>query len=208
MDDAEFEELLALRHEVQGVEFKGPGARTEKPFAALVLRACLAMANHRDGGIVVLGVGEGGNKHLNPIGLSEQQSATWNYDDLSDLLAEYADPSVSFDVEPFHYKGNDFSIITVREFEDVPVLCRKEYLDHATNKQILRKGACYVRPRRKPQSSEIATSEDMRDLLDLATDKGIRRHIARNRAVGLLDVPKPEPSDDENYDAQLRDILG
>ena len=124
----------------------------------------LGMANRRDGGRVIIGVQDIGSV-LNPIGLDEAQLATWNYDHVSDRVAVYADPGVVFDLEIKEYNGRSYVVIQVEEFGDVPVLCKRAYDD------VLRDGACYVRPRRKPETTEIPTYADMRDLLDLATEK-------------------------------------
>jgi hypothetical protein len=48
--EEDFAKLLARGYESRGVEFKGPGIRTEKLFLARVVRAILGMANSRDGG--------------------------------------------------------------------------------------------------------------------------------------------------------------
>ena len=72
MTDEEFAQLLALSHEISGVEFKGPGARSDRRLFARVVRAALGMANRRDGGTVVIGVEDTGSS-LNPVGLRESQ---------------------------------------------------------------------------------------------------------------------------------------
>lgn len=68
--------------------------------------------------------------------------------------------------------------LQIREFESIPILCRKNYDD------ILRAGACYVRSRRKPETVEIPNQEDMRDLLDLATEKGLRKYFSQSALQG------------------------
>ena len=55
---------MALGREQRGIEFKGPGPGTDKPFAAKVIRAIMAMSNKTDGGIVVIGVEDTGTKLL------------------------------------------------------------------------------------------------------------------------------------------------
>ncbi len=202
MDNEKFEELLSLGHELAGIEFKGPGSRKDKAFAAYVIRACLGMANRRGGGQIVIGVIQSASTHPEGIGLSEAQASTWNHDEISDTLSDYADPSVSFAAEHIAYKEKTFVIITVSEFEDVPVICKKDYAD------ILRKGACYVRPRRKPETSEIPTQEDMRDLLDLAVQKRLRSFISLANAAGMSPGTTPKPLDDASFEAQASDILG
>jgi len=200
MQEAEFAELLEQGHELGGVEFKGPGSRKDKAYAAVVARACLGMANRGGGGIVIIGVQQSAQNPPDPVGLSEGEGSTWNHDELSDTLSEYADPSISFELELFKYQGKTFALIRVFEFSDVPVLCRKDYRD------ILRKGACYVRTRRKPETTEIPTQEDMRDLLDLATDKKLRAFVARAVPIGLLPLSPPE-RDADKFAEQAKDLL-
>lgn len=55
-------EWIALGREQRGVEFKGPGPRSSKHLCGKVLRAMMAMANRRDGGFVVIGVDENGQR--------------------------------------------------------------------------------------------------------------------------------------------------
>src|SRR5918992_3524376 len=76
-------------------------------------------------------------------------------------------------------------VIQVKEFADIPVLCKRSY------DNVLREGACYVRSRRKPETSEIPTLADMRDLLDLATEKRLREHLALLERIGLIVLPSP-----------------
>ena len=90
----------------------------------------------------------------------------------------------------------------VEEFSDIPVLCKRSY------DNVLRDGACYVRTRRKPETSEIPTQADMRDLLDLAIDKGVSKFLNRAQRVGLSfpsTVASPV-TDQERFDEQLRDV--
>lgn len=166
MDEIEFREILAQGHELSGIEYKSPGSRTDKAFAAKVVRACLGMANHKGGGRIFLGIAEKAQLPPEPTGISDADALTWNYDELSATLSEYADPSISFEIEVFPYDGNKFVNITVAEFQEIPIICKKDYQEQSPKKEmVLRKGACYVRTRRKPETTEIPSQEDMRDLL-------------------------------------------
>ena len=159
------------------------------------------MCNRRDGGTVIIGV-EDNQGVLNPVGLTEDDLAGWNYDALADQIARYADPSASFAVDIREYDGNSYVVIEVEEFSDIPVLCKRSYDD------VLQDGACYVRPRRKPETSAIPTQADMRDLLDLAIEKGVTRFLERARRVGLFSIPTAElqVTDRERFDEQLGDL--
>lgn len=202
MTDEEFAELLKLEHELSGVEFKSPGLRTDRTLINLVARAVMGMANRRDGGRVVVGVREESGK-LDRVGLTEAEVESWRYDLVADVLAPMADPPVGFDIEVHRVDGRDFILIEVREFEDVPVICRRNYPRslRAGQKAILRDGAVYVRPRRKPETTEIAGQTEMRDLLELATEKRLRQVIGTvSRAGGAVEG---RPSADEAFTNEL-----
>ena len=196
LTEQQFRELLAPGYEPYGVEFKGPGLRTDRRMLAQVARATLGMANQRDGGLVIIGVDDDGNA----MGLPEDQLATWDYDDVAASLAEYADPYVNFELQVLAYDGRSFVILRVAEFEEIPVLCKRDY------PEVLRKGACYVRTRRMPETSEIPSQTEMRELLELAVDKGVRRFIERARATGLLTSGPVPPTDQERFEEQLEDL--
>jgi len=123
--EQELEAILAQGHETPGVEFKGPGKRTNSAFLASVIRAMLGMANHRDGGHVILGID---SESLEPVGLDDDEEASWlNYDALAPAVNEYASPSLSFNVQSVTFRENQIVIIRVEEFEEIPILCRKEF---------------------------------------------------------------------------------
>ena len=201
MTDQEFAEIMALGHEASGIEFKGPGPLSDRQLVVQVVRAVLGMANKRDGGQVIIGVEDAGGV-LNPAGLNDVDLATWQYDAVADNLAVYADPSVNFDLEVREYNNQQYVVLFVEEFVDIPVLCKRDYPG------VLRNGACYVRTRRKPETSEIPTQADMRDLLDLAIDKGVALYLDRAQRVGMIVLPTvtPSPTDQELLDQQLGDL--
>ena len=210
MTDLEFAEIMSLGHELTGVEFKasGPLNARKSPgiFVAQVVKAMLGMANRRDGGTIVVGV-EDKSGTLNPVGVNDGDLKTWVYDRLADQIANYADPSMSFDIEIQEYDGNQYVVVLVHEFDDVPVLCKRSYSQQG--QQVLRDGACYVRARRKPETTEIPTQADMRDLLDLAIDKGVRRYLERAQRLGIITLPgEPlQPQSEELFNQQIGELL-
>jgi predicted HTH transcriptional regulator len=213
MTEQEFATLLAKGHELHDTEFKGPGKRSDKAFMAKVIRAVLGMANRRDGGRIIIGVEED-DEVLNPIGLTEDQLDTWkSYDKLSVVINEYAQPSVSFDREFLTYKGNQLVIIRVLEFDDVPILCQRDLHDSPSPKKntapMLRRGALYTRGRQSPKTTEVSTAEDMRELLDLAIEKGVHRFLERARRVGLFHpgpAPPTELTDEARFEKQKEEL--
>lgn len=205
MTPQQFKELIAelavLGHELSGIECKGPGARTTKSFLVKVIRAMLGMANRRDGGHIIIGIEDGGDALL-PKGLSSGELDSWQYDSLSDSVAEYADPGFSFELQKHDDdSGKKYVLVSVNEFDIIPILCKKTF------DPFLRKGACYVRTRRKPETVEIPTQEDMRDLLDLAIEKGLRKFFRQADAAGIPISGVAPPSDQALFDQQVARLL-
>src|SRR5438093_4127100 len=126
MTDEEFQQIISLRHELHGVEFKGPGSRSDSHLLAKVTRAVLGMANRRDGGVIVVGVDETSNQ-LHPVGLNSAALATWSYDAVAAGIAAYVDPKIDFELEVHHHQGADYVVLLVKEFDDIPVLCGRDY---------------------------------------------------------------------------------
>lgn len=120
---------------------------------------------------------------------------------MAEQLARYADPGVSFELDIKEYQGNRYVVIEVEEFDDIPVLCKKAF------DNVLRDGACYVRTRRKPETSELPTQADMRDLLDLAIDKGVLRYIERAKSLGIISVATVPVTGEELFNRELGDAL-
>ncbi len=205
MRESELAEVLALGYELTGVEFKPPGPRTDAYLFATVTRAVLGMANRRDGGLVVIGA-EAAQPTVRPVGISEVDAGSWNYDDVMAGLSAAADPFVTVDLDTVSFDGKRFVVLRVHEFETVPVLCKREFKKEGTQTFVLRPAACYVRTRRKPETSEIPSQTEMRELLDLAVQKGVRQFIERAVSAGLPISPETTPKAAERFDAQLGDF--
>lgn len=203
----EIEAALRSGYELRGLELKGPGARKDSHLFAKVTRAALSLGNLRDGGHVVIGIEDGDPSAMLP-GLSAADLASWlAYDDVARKLAVYADPPFHFAVEGIRLaSGVDVAVIQIFEFADTPHLCAKDYQRQGSNELVLRRGALYVRPRKVPETSEVASLVEMRDVLQLATQKALRAYVETAERAGLsLAVPDgtpPGPSDDERYEAQ------
>ena len=205
MTEEEFEQYLVLGYESRSHEFKAPGPRSDKWLFGRVLRAMMGMANMRDGGLVILGVAEN-RKTPEPVGLSKSDLKTWNFDDLAAGVAPYAAPNIRFDREVATYNNRSFLVLRIHEFEDVPIICRKELQvpNSVTGKNevILKIGGLYVRSRSKPETVPVSTEADMRDVIELATDKEVVRFIRRTSRLGFT-APN---QDRERFDIELGDF--
>lgn len=147
MTPEEFAQILKLGHETQGIEFKGPFARSDKEQFAEVVRAVLGMANRRDGGLVVIGVdehddGTGTGTRLLAKGLTAVEREGWDHDAVLSIVNSYADPFVDLDVEPFEVDSKHFVALRVHEFAEFPVLCKKQYVKQKDKPDPLCQDSC------------------------------------------------------------------
>ena len=194
MTDEEFAALVEAGRERRNLEYKQSGSWTDAAYKTRIVKAILALTNIRDGGWVVIGMAEQQGAHV-AQGVMPADLKTIDEQTMQDGVGEYAAPYVSFTVETRTYGAAQFVLISVREFEEVPVICKKEFSG------VLRRGATYVRSRgRRPESVEVSNEADMREVLELAIDKGVQR-LRRRGYVQL------EPNAHEAYDEEARDIL-
>lgn len=159
MTTEELEELLEGADETDALEFKQAMA-----WESGLVKDILAMANIADGGRIIIGIED---ETYARQGLSVEQLATFNPDQMKDVVGSFADPFVEFSVSKATDKDNlSFVIIAVAPFSLSPVICKKD----GGNKNELRKGDVYFRSKtRRPCSERISNSSEMRDLLDRAT---------------------------------------
>jgi len=154
MTREEFLDLVAAG-EGPGVEFKNPRGAADHNFWE-VAKAVLGMANRRDGGLVLVGVAD--NRSIE--GLSETQVASWeNVDAVRQKLGPFADPFAYVDIQVVDAAadgapGRRCAAIAVQPFDQVPLLCGRAFSSHG--REVLRQGACYVRSRQMPATTEIA----------------------------------------------------
>jgi predicted HTH transcriptional regulator len=206
----ELEDYLRTGYERRGFELKGPGKSDDKRFLAKVARAALSMGNLRDGGYVVIGIDDAAPQAMLP-GLDGDQLASWlDYDAVSARLAVYCDPPLSFHLAEHELVTKSrVVVLEISEFADIPHLCACGYPD------VLREGGLYVRPRRIPETAEVASSVEMREVVDLAAEKRLRALIeTAERAGGAIvarrdTAPNERATDDrEQFETQNREAWG
>ena len=170
MNTEDLESLLSGAQETPQLDFKAPMEWDVKKFA----KDILAMANNQDGGAIVIGVDDG---TFTRRGTTTAQIASYNPDTMRDQMGEYADPFVQFSVSfPEDEQQRKYVVIEVSTFEDLPVICRKDGQDTD-------KGSIYCRSKtQKPQSARVSNSTDMRDIVDLA----VARRMRKLRRLGLI----------------------
>jgi predicted HTH transcriptional regulator len=196
--DSKLCEHIYLRKEDRGREYKAPMPWTDDLTKAKITRAILAMSNTIDGGVIIVGMRELEDKTYDPVGLSKADASTFNHDTIADYLKEYADPYAQFTVESIECGGKEFVCIQVTAFDDYPVICKKNGRD-------LEKGRIYVRSRTKNESAPVSSYAEMREVIDLAMDKVIKKSWSRLPCSKLVFTPPPEDAK-EKFAEQRKDL--
>ena len=165
--------------ESQGIEFK-----ESAPWESLkwkIIRTALAMANLRDGGIMVIGASER-NQSWELTGIESIHLETYKVDVVVDAINKYASPNIDLDIVLIkNVNGVDFLAIQVREFNDTPIVCKK---NGPLGKGIF-EGGVYVRPSGVAETTKVMKASQMHDLLELAAEKRARRILEVSHRIGL-----------------------
>ncbi len=197
-----FLELIAIGREDRNLEYKHSTSWDDKAFRAKVTKSILAMSNLRDGGHIIIGIEQQGDGSYSPKGMEQPHIDSFIFDDVARFVAEYADPYARFNLtKEKGEKGRQYVWIQVGEFEEIPVICRKSYSD------ILSAGKVYTRTRRVPESAEVPGHTEMREILDMATEKGIKTFIQRASQAGVQLTISPVQIAEQPFEEQLRGIF-
>lgn len=178
--------------ESQAVDFKESAAWSALKYR--IIRTVMAMSNLRDGGVVIIGVSERGTT-WDLSGITNDDLATYDADDIVDAVNKYASPPVEVEVVLVSY-GIDaqFLAIQVPEFAESPCVCKR---DDSGKSKPFAQGDIYVRPPGKAQTKRVSSAQEMSELLELAAEKRARRMIETGTRIGMVPAPAATAPFDE-----------
>ncbi|MBM4453821.1 MAG: ATP-binding protein, partial [Chloroflexi bacterium] len=175
MSDEALLELVYHGREERNLEYKSSMSWQATSTKAKIAKSVMAMANIPDGGAIVIGVVKEGETY-NPRGMEQDHVSSFRQDDVMEYINQkYADPYVELTVRTVDRDNKQFVVIQVSEFGQLPIICRNDGLEN------LLRGAIFTRSRVKHETIQVRSQTEMREILDLAVDKEIRR--LRNRGL-------------------------
>lgn len=200
--DSVFLQLVALGKEERNLEYKQSTSWNDNKFRLRLVKSILAMSNIRDGGHIVIGMeGQPDSRYL-PRGMTQEHLDSYTPDDVMRVAAEYADPYVRFTLtKERDQAGRNYVWIQVQEFDEIPVICRKSYSD------VLDGGKLYTRTRRIPESAEVPSSSEMREIIEMASERALRAFLQRADRAGFQLAIAPALRDEDSFKDQLRGII-
>lgn len=203
LSDNEVHGLIELGHETTNTEFKRGESLDNKAFVATVARAAMSLANTRDGGHILLGIDDvepaGDSSGMHPDHVDD-----WlNHDKIMAKINTYADPPMTLhSARRSLPDGRAIVVLEVAEFDSVPILCKRDHSDRLVS------GELYTRSLSRPESSRTHSQNELRAVLDLATQKQLRSFIETARGA-QLDIGLPGMADPFNQQLNsLQTILG
>ena len=184
LDEALLDYLISHGREERNLEYKQSMSWTNIATKVKIAKSAMAMANISDGGYIVIGVRKNGEVY-EPEGIQKNHADSFNQDEVMLWINEYADPYVELTVYLAEIAGKTFIVIQVQEFDQMPVVCKRNCED-------LKRGDIFTRSRRKYETARVGSQNEMREIIDLAVDKQIRR--LRSRGL-ITPVPTISPTE-------------
>jgi hypothetical protein len=202
ISETQLRELLAQRAETKNLDCKeffnwSTASNDEK--CALV-KDILAFMNTQDGGNIILGVSD---STLEPVGLKEEDFVSFDTTTLNDFLHKYTDPPTSCDVQKLTSDGRRHVVISIPEFKDLPIICKKDANSSKdSSKLILKASGLYIRTD-NARSIQVPNAEVMRELMNRAL---LRRGDQLLSTIEKLLTGKSVPKEQEvaKYNRELR----
>jgi hypothetical protein len=195
-------EMLRGGPESRAREFKQSMSWENPQTVGKVVKWALGAANLQDGGTLAFGLERQGALYV-PIGMSKSDYDSFDHDAVSSTVNTHATPHIDLSVEhiPLETEERLFVVIAVRQFVDYPVICAKDFV--VEGKAIVIKGRIYCRSRRTPETTEIQTPEDMREVIELATNRGLERYFRQRQIEGGSSSATAE----QQFRNQMEDLL-
>lgn len=191
LSEAEIKELLAQKTETKNLDCKeslnwDTASNDEK---CELVKDILAFMNTQDGGSILIGIRD---DTLDLVGLADDAFSSFDTTKVNDFLQRYTDPPASCEVQKLTIDGFRIIAITVPEFKDIPIICKKDANSSKDPKRlILKAGGLYIRTD-KATSVLVPTSEEMRDLINRALLKRGDQLLSTIEAL-LKGTPKTSP---------------
>ena len=153
------------------------------------------MSNIKYGGTIIIGMKKL-NNHYEPTGMTDEYFKTYDRDTIQEKVNEFADPPINISLEESIYKNKKFIAIQINEFDLNPIICKRDGKD-------FKKGAIYSRSYSKIETSEIKSQNELREILNISIEKGVRNYLSSLKRVGFI-FPETTEEDDELLFAKQR----
>src|ERR1043165_9987744 len=194
--------------ESTNIDAKGPTTWDGGEQSAGLTKDILALANCRDGGVIVIGKAEAQPGKFVLSGLSDPEASSFETTKVATWVNNHCSPPVNLVCYRQDHQSRPFIVITVSEFHDVPVICTKQFELSAPGKSpkiLLRKGTVYLRAP-NAESAPLSAVEEMRQLIGLATTKRADQMLVMFQAMLKGRPLLAEKPDEKLFQAEREEV--
>jgi predicted HTH transcriptional regulator len=189
--------LVNYHQEERWLEFKQTMSWSDRASQARITKAIVAISNIKDGGWIVIGKEEQDNGTFVNTGMTKDHFDSYDSDQVKTVVNNYADPYALIDVDKREIDAKCYVIIRVKEFEEIPMICKRSYSG------ILNEGIIYTRSMGgRPESIPVPSQTEMREIVRIAVTKGVRRWFEQTKEIGI-----PLEGDKSRFERQMEDLL-
>ncbi len=198
-------DVLRRPVETRDTEFK-----RSTPFEALkwkLLKTCLAMANLREGGRIIVGVAEEAGVPV-LVGMDPTHEGGYTQDIVYSFVNRHARPRVDLRLRIVEFEGKRFVGIDVRSFVRVPVFCGVKTPPDAGDDG-MRVGDIPGRTMERISTSKLYDADVVAEIIEVAVEKRVAEVIAMLMRAGagqLGGSRKAEEDDDEQFARERREF--
>jgi len=180
--DGEISLIFSDLTERREVEFKQSINWNTDPMKAKIAKSVMAFSSIRNGGYLVIGVRQNQNYTFSPVGMSEEDYASFNIDKVLAYINARAEPPVNIEMRKIENSEGRFVIVKIYEFEDYPVFCKDD-----GGSDLLHKGVIYTRSKRMYESAPIQNQSDMKEIVDMIITKHSQEFARRYREISEIE---------------------
>lgn len=186
---------LGLCQESKSIEFKGSAPWDDLQMS--IVKTSMAMSNLAYGGLIIIGVSERDNSWTLD-GIQSDHLNSYDEDNVNDFINKYASPEIQIRFVSVEYNKMIFLAVEVKEFEDTPIICKRNGPDGSG----LRRGDILLRPVGKPRTERALSANDVHDLLASSSEKKAKSLIAASKRIGM-EIPVDSVN---RFDNELGDL--
>ncbi len=174
-------EAIKAAVETRNNEFKS--GETYSKLRWKLAKTCMAMANLRDGGRILIGMAEREGRWF-PDGVSQPVAAEYTQDDVQLLVNRYARPPVQLKVRHIEHEGKTFVAIEVEPFDRTFIFCGNA-TPNESGKDGLSIGDIPARTRDRISTTKIHDATLVAEIIEIAAEKRAREIITTAQRIGL-----------------------
>lgn len=199
--------FIELSGESENFDAKAPTAWDGGEESAKLTKDIMAFANSQDGGVIVVGKSETSSGTFSYDGVSADEAKSFDTTRVATWVNNHCNPPISLACHPVEYGGKLFIVITVVEFDDVPIICTKSFQPTGAKKPLLAEGTIYVRTK-NAESAPLRSNDDVRALIGLATMKRGDQLLAMFGAMMKGRPLAPSSPEQDPFENEMEKVVG